>query len=119
MITTRGDSMLKKIAAVTGAVAAGALLFGGVASAQGPGSDWSGQAGLLNLNNTSLLHNVNAVVGLCDNNVNVLGVQVPIHNSLNGLGVPILSPGEHTATGTSPENCAAGGIADGGTSQGN
>jgi hypothetical protein len=118
MITTRGVFMMKKIAAVTGAVAAGALLFGGVASAQGPDSGYNGQAGLLNLNNTSLLHNVNAVVGLCDNDVNVIGVQVPIRHSLNGIGVPILSPGNHEASGDSPENCAAGGIADGGTSQG-
>jgi hypothetical protein len=110
--------MMKKIAAVTGAVAAGVLLFGGVASAQGPDTGNTGQVGLLNLNNTDILHNLNLVLGICDNPINVIGVQVPIHNSLNGLGVPILSPGNNQAIGSTPESCAAGGIADGGTQQG-
>jgi len=116
--------MLKKIGFVTAAMAAGAFLAGGVAAAGTPdGHDHhhgghTGQLGLLNLNNTDVLHNVNAVLGVCDNNVNVLGVQVPVQNSLNGIGVPILSPGEHEASGENPENCASGGIADGGTSQG-
>jgi hypothetical protein len=48
----------------------------------------------------------------------VLGVQVPIHDSLNGIGVPILSPGASEAEGESPYNCASSGLADGGTSQG-
>ena len=64
------------------------------------------------------MHNLNLVGGVCDDEVNVLGVQVPVHDSLNGIGVPVLSPGEHTAEGASPENCAGGGIADGGTTQG-
>ncbi|MBE8516465.1 hypothetical protein ILP97_02870 [Amycolatopsis sp. H6(2020)] len=116
--------MLKKVGFVTAAMAAGAFLAGGVAAAGTPdGHDdyhggHTGQLGLLNLNNTDVLHNVNAVLGVCDNNVNVLGVQVPIQNSLNGIGVPILSPGEHEASGENPENCASGGLADGGTSQG-
>ncbi len=116
--------MLKKIGIVAAAIAAGALLGGGVASADTPGghnsgSDHSGQVGLLNLNNLDLLHNVNATVGLCDNAVNVLGVQVPVHNSLNGIGIPILSPGQHQASGHSPQNCAAGGIVSGGSIQDN
>ncbi|KZB83420.1 hypothetical protein [Amycolatopsis regifaucium] len=118
--------MLKKIGFVTAAMAAGAFMCGGMASAATPGDhydhdgyDVSEQLGLLNLNNIDALHNVNAVVGACDNNVNVLGVQVPIRDSLNGIGVPILSPGSHEASGESPYNCAAGGIADGGTFQGN
>ncbi|MGW3992463.1 hypothetical protein [Amycolatopsis sp. NPDC004772] len=115
--------MLKKVGIVAAAMAAGAFMAGGVAAADTPfdhdhHGGHTGQLGLLNLNNTDVLHNVNAVVGVCDNNVNVLGVQVPIQNSLNGIGVPILSPGEHEASGENPENCASGGIADGGTSQG-
>ncbi|WP_410571278.1 hypothetical protein [Amycolatopsis sp. cmx-4-61] len=116
--------MLKKVGFVTVAMAAGAFLAGGVASAGTPDgydhhhSGHSEQLGLLNLNNTDVLHNVNAVLGVCSNDINVLGVQVPIHDSLNGIGVPILSPGEHEAEGESPYNCASGGLADGGTSQG-
>ncbi|MEV7037868.1 hypothetical protein [Amycolatopsis sp. NPDC051061] len=119
--------MLKKFGFVVAATAAGAFLAGGVAAAgtpsghddHGHGRDVTSQLGLLNLDNTDALHNVNGTVGLCDNDVNVLGVQVPIRHSLNGIGVPILSPGEHEASGESPYNCASGGVADGGTSQGN
>ncbi|MEV4054804.1 hypothetical protein AB0J55_26705 [Amycolatopsis sp. NPDC049688] len=115
--------MLKKVGFVTAAVAAGAFLAGGVAAAGTPdGHDHHGghtsQFGLLNLSNTDLLHNVNATLGLCDNDINVLGVQVPLHDSLNGIGVPILSPGSHEAEGESPYNCASSGLADGGTDQG-
>ncbi|WIX90004.1 hypothetical protein [Amycolatopsis sp. DG1A-15b] len=124
--------MLKKIGFVTAAAAAGAFLAGGIAAADTPGGhhhghhdghhhggyDYTGQVGLVNLNNTDVLHNVNATLGLCGNDVNVLGVQVPIHDSLNGIGVPILSPGSHEASGESPYNCASGGLSDGGTSQG-
>ncbi|WP_410671573.1 hypothetical protein [Amycolatopsis sp. cmx-4-68] len=119
--------MLKKVGFVAAVMAGGALLAGGVASAGVPdghehhhgGYDSSEQLGLLNLNNTDALHNVEATVGICDNDINVLGVQVPIHDTLNGIGVPILSPGEHEADGESPDNCASSGLADGGTTQGN
>ncbi len=122
--------MLKKIGFVTAAVAAGAFLTGGIAAAGTPnghdhhghhhgGYDHLGQVGLVNLNNTDVLHNVNVTPGICGNDVNVLGVQVPIHDSLNGIGVPILSPGVSEASGKSPYNCAAGAVTDGGTSQGN
>jgi hypothetical protein len=112
--------MLKKIGFVTAALAAGAFLSGGIAAADTPDDhDYSGQAGLLNLNNTDLLHNVNVTPGICGNDVNVLGVQVPIHHSLNGIGVPLLSPGENEAIGETPYNCATGVIADGGTDQDN
>ncbi|MEV6640566.1 hypothetical protein [Amycolatopsis sp. NPDC051371] len=116
--------MLKKLGFVVAATAAGAFLAGGVAAAGTPaghddhGYDVTSQLGLLNLGNTDALHNVNGTLGLCDNDVNVLGVQVPIRHSLNGIGVPILSPGESEASGESPYNCAAGGVVDGGTSQG-
>ncbi|WP_410599667.1 hypothetical protein [Amycolatopsis sp. lyj-90] len=117
--------MLKKIGFVAAAMAAGAFVGGGVASADTPddyydyGHDVSEQVGLVNLNNIDALHNVNGTLGVCGNDVNVLGVQVPIRDSLNGIGVPILSPGAHEASGESPYNCAAGGITDGGTFQGN
>ena len=108
--------MLKKIGFVATAMAAGAFLAGGVAAADTPDGyehhhgayDSDGQLGLLNLNNTDALHNVN-----------VLGVQVPVRDVANGIGVPVLSPGEHEASGESPYNCAASAITDGGTSQGN
>ncbi|WP_103351346.1 hypothetical protein [Amycolatopsis sp. CA-128772] len=124
--------MLKKMGFVAVTAAAGAILAGGVASAGTPdghehhhghghhygGYDYTGQVGLVNLNNTDVLHNVNATLGLCGNDINVLGVQVPLHDVANGIGVPILSPGEHSAEGESPYNCASSGLADGGTSQG-
>ncbi|MDT8910150.1 hypothetical protein [Amycolatopsis sp. PS_44_ISF1] len=114
--------MLKKIGFLTTALAAGALLFGGIASAGTPGDyyqggDQHGQVGLANLSNTDVLHNVNAVVGLCGNDVNVLGVQVPVRSSLDGIGVPVLSPGKHTAEGDAPYNCASGSVVDGGSAQ--
>jgi hypothetical protein len=124
-----GEPMLKKIGFVAAAMAAGAFVTGGIASAGTPdeehghhhgnyGYDHTSQVGLVNLDNTDVLHNVEATVGLCGNDINVLGVQVPIHDSLNGIGVPILSPGSHEASGENPYNCASGGLSDGGTSQG-
>ncbi|MGA6167004.1 hypothetical protein [Amycolatopsis magusensis] len=109
--------MLKKIGAMVGATAAGVLMFGGVASADAPEHD--DQAGLANLNNLDVLHNVSAVVGVCDNNINVLGVQVPVRDVANGIGVPILSPGVNEAEGANPYNCAGGGVVDGGSIQDN
>ncbi|MGX7827146.1 hypothetical protein ACTG9Q_18865 [Actinokineospora sp. 24-640] len=76
------------------------------------------QLGLVNLNNTDVLHNVNAVVGVCDNNINVLGVQVPVEDVANGISVPLLSPGEHELDSEVPDLCAAGDLVDGGSSQG-
>jgi hypothetical protein len=119
--------MLKKIGFITAGAAAGMIMMSGFASADTAGSpDWHGhdddghgQIGLVNVNNVDLLHNVNVNPGVCDNNVNVLGVQVPIEDSLNGIGVPILSPGEHDAEGASPYNCSSGSIEDGGTVQDN
>ncbi|WP_410573608.1 hypothetical protein [Amycolatopsis sp. cmx-4-61] len=117
--------MLKKVFAVTAALGAGAFLAGGVASADTPdgyvhhhgGSDSLSQFSLLNLNNTDVLHNVEATVGVCDNEINVLGVQVPLEDVANGVDVPILS-GSSAAEGESPRNCAASGQSDGGTGQG-
>jgi hypothetical protein len=117
--------MIKKIGMISAALAAGAFLTGGIASADTPGDDGHhsggdyGQVGLVNLDNTDVLHNVDVTPGICGNDVNVLGVQVPIRDALNGIGVPVLSPGEHEAAGEAPYNCAAGAITDGGTSQDN
>jgi hypothetical protein len=115
--------LLKSLASVVAGAAIGTVLLGGVASADEgydhDSYDKSGQLGLLNLNNIDLLHNVNGTVGVCGNDVNVLGVQVPIRNALNGIGVPILSPGENEAAGESPYNCASGAVVDGGSIQDN
>ncbi|GAB3008996.1 hypothetical protein LWP59_02285 [Amycolatopsis acidiphila] len=115
--------MLKKMGFVAASAAAGMLLLGGVASASEShhyrGGDDDHQVGLVNVNNLDALHNVNATVGFCHNNVNVLGVQVPVQDSANGIGVPILSPGHNGAAGENPDNCASGGVEDGGTSQDN
>jgi hypothetical protein len=121
--------MLKKIGFVTAGVAAGMVMLGGLASAEGTGveagypgdtaADDYDQVGLLNLNNVDLLHNTNVNVGVCGNNINVLGVQVPIQDALNGIGIPILSPGEHEVEAVSPYNCASASIDDGGSIQDN
>ncbi|HET6708073.1 MAG TPA: hypothetical protein VFH84_24105, partial [Amycolatopsis sp.] len=61
--------MLKKVGFVTAAMAAGAFLAGGVAAAGTPDGHGhhhgghTGQLGLLNLNNTDVLHNVNGTLG--------------------------------------------------------
>jgi hypothetical protein len=125
--------MIKKIGLVAAVAAAGMVLFGGMASAtsypssgHGDGhnrtaidnASLDGQAGLVNLNNLDLLHNVNIPVGVCRNNVNVLGIQATLDHIADGLNVPILSPGQNGATGGS-ESCAAGAINDGGTHQAN
>jgi hypothetical protein len=122
--------MLKKIGLVAAVAAAGMVLFGGMASATeshgsyghdgttAGNSGLANQVGLVNLNNLDVLHNVNAVVGLCKDNINVLGVQVPVQDVADGLNIPILSPGQNEAVGT-PDSCAAGAINDGGTDQSN
>jgi hypothetical protein len=117
--------LIKKLGFVM-AAAGSLMLLGGVASADETAArgdignfDESGQLGLANLNNIDVLHNVNGTLGICDNNVNVLGVQVPVRDALNGIGVPVLSPGESEAEDQDPYNCASGGVLDGGTSQGN
>ncbi|MEV7095104.1 hypothetical protein AB0M80_19920 [Amycolatopsis sp. NPDC051045] len=117
--------MIKQLGFVATALAAGMAVFGGSASATnvsvaGHPVDSTDQFGLVgNVQNLDAVHNLNVVGGVCDNDINVLGVQVPIHDSLNGIGVPVLSPGAHEAEGQNPDNCAAGEIADGGTAQGN
>jgi len=114
--------VLKEILAGAAAVAAGVIPLSGVASADEgyayQGDESISQLGLANVQNIDVLHNVHANVGFCDNNVNVLGVQVPVHESLNGIGIPILSPGSSEATGVAPSNCASSEFETGGTVQG-
>ncbi len=93
--------MLKK-AGVVAAAAAGLIMLGAPAFAstahlqgEGWGGGHGGQVGLVNVSNVDVLHNVNGTLGLCGDNVGVLGA-----------AVPILSP---SVTRT----CAAGGIANG------
>ncbi|MBB4905882.1 hypothetical protein [Actinophytocola algeriensis] len=113
--------MLKQFIVGAAAIAAGVIPFSGVASADSGlpfASDSDGaETGLVNVGNVDLLHNVDGTVGLCDNNVNVLGVQVPVEDVANGVGVPVASPGASDAEGAVPENCASSTTSDGGTVQ--
>lgn len=116
--------MIKQLGFVATALATGMAVLGGSASATGitvagQPVDHTDQIGLGNVQNFDLVHNLNAVGGVCDNDVNVLGVQVPVRDVAEGVDVPVLSPGEHDADGQTPDNCAAGEIEDGGTVQGN
>ncbi len=122
--SNEGILMLKKAAFVTAGVAAGMMMLSGFAAAEGAhhpgwghGDEDGDQIGLVNVNNVDVLHNVNANAGVCDNNVNVLGVQVPVEDVANGVGVPILSPGEHDAEAAAPYNCASASLDDGGSVQ--
>jgi hypothetical protein len=119
---------MKKIGFVTAGVFAGMAMLSGFASADDVhvGSQWPGEegegnssetVGLINVENVDALHNVNLNVGICENNINILGVQVPIQDTLNGIGIPILSPGQNEAEGATPENCALASSEDGGTVQ--
>lgn len=114
--------MLKKMGFVAVSAAAGMMVLGGVASASESHhyrGDDDHQVGLVNVNNLDALHNVNVTPGICNDNVNVLGVQVPVQHVANGLNVPLLSPGQNSGAGENPYNCAASGVSDGGTSQDN
>ena len=113
--------MLKQFIVGAAAIAAGVIPFSGVAAADDGytyAGEGDGEIGLVNVNNVDALHNVNANVGVCDNNINVLGVQVPVEDVANGVGVPVLSPGASDAEGATPENCASSDTSDGGTVQG-
>jgi hypothetical protein len=93
--------MLKK-AGFVAVAAAGLMMLGAPAFAgegghrHGGNNARNGQVGIINLNGIDILKdiNINGVVGVCGNNVGVLG-----------LALPILSP---QVTGS----CAAGGIID-------
>ncbi|OXM56111.1 hypothetical protein CFP71_14880 [Amycolatopsis thailandensis] len=116
--------MIKQLGFVATALAAGMAIVGGSASAQGitvagHEVDHNDQTGLANVQNLDAVHNLNLVGGVCDNNVNVLGVQVPVRDVAEGIAVPVLSPGQTEAEGATPDNCASGIIGDGGTVQEN
>lgn len=116
--------MLNQLVAGAATIVTGMVSFAGVASAEG-GSvarDYDAgneQVGLVNVNDLEVLHDANLSAGLCDNNVSVFVVQVPIEEVANGIGVPVGSPGDSEAIGLTPENCAAGSLLNGGTVQGN
>jgi hypothetical protein len=116
--------VLKQLIAGSAAVVAGMVPLSGVASAESgpPVRHYDGgneQVGLVNIADLEILHNVNLTAGLCDNNIGVFIVQAPIQGVLNGIGVPVGSPGSSSGIGFAPENCAMGGLLDGGTVQGN
>jgi len=118
--------MMKKIGFATAGVFAGMAMLTGFASAEDVhvgqlpgGEENSNEFGLVNVNNVDVLHNANANVGVCDNNINVLGVQVPVQDVANGIDLPLLSSGAHEAEGATPENCALASAEDGGTVQDN
>jgi hypothetical protein len=115
--------VLKQIVVGAAAIAASIVPFSGVASADSDHPftghrDGEDEIGLVNATNVDVLHNVNVNGGVCDNNINVLGVQVPIEDVANGIGVPIASPGSSDAVGATPDNCASSSTSDGGTVQG-
>jgi hypothetical protein len=133
-LLSKGLSVFKKLGAIVAATAAGTVMLGGMASADEGCHDVcdadhhvgsqdtvdnsdTAQVGLVNLNNTDVLHNVNAVIGVCDNNINVLGVQVPVEDVANGIDLPVLSPGENEAEGDVEDLCATGGVLDSGSGQ--
>ncbi|WP_167481490.1 MULTISPECIES: hypothetical protein [Amycolatopsis] len=98
--------MLKK-SAIVAAAAAGFMMIGSPAFAtQGGGWDDGGDTGQLGLVNVDDVLNDNNI-GVCDNNVNVLAVQV--EDTLNGFGVsvPILSGATHTEGGDTSDVCIA------------
>jgi hypothetical protein len=115
--------VIKQLGFVATALAAGMAIVGGSASATevsvaGHPIDQSDQLGLGNLSSLDAVHNVNVVGGVCEDDINVLLVQVPLHDVVEGVGVPVLSPGWHEAVGETPSSCTGGGIANGGTAQG-
>jgi hypothetical protein len=115
--------VLKELIVGAAAIAAGLVPLSGVASADADqyagGRDGGDEIGLLNLANVDALHNVNVTGGVCDNNINVLGVQVVLEDVANGLALPVFSPDNNVEDDTAdPENCASSDAQDGGTVQG-
>ncbi|MBK1783901.1 hypothetical protein [Prauserella cavernicola] len=96
--------MIKK-AAFVAATAAGLMMLGGTAfasQATAGDEDVTSQIGLVNTGD------VLDTVGVCDNNVNVLGVQVTDILNGSGLAAPLVSPAGVATNGTaSPEICAS------------
>ena len=108
--------MLKKVGFAAAAIAAGVTVLGGAATASATElghRHYDGdtdQSALANLNNLDLAHNVNVAAGVCKDNINVLGVQVPVQDVAKGISVPILSEGESDAAGEDPENCSSSNV---------
>ncbi|WP_370876705.1 hypothetical protein [Amycolatopsis thermophila] len=99
--------MLKK-SAIVAAAAAGFMMIGSPAFATQGGGHWddggdTGQLGLVNVDDVLNDNNV----GVCDNQVNVLGVQVA--DALNGAGltVPVLTGASESDSGHAPDTCVA------------
>ncbi|MBK1783903.1 hypothetical protein [Prauserella cavernicola] len=96
--------MIKK-AAFVAATAAGLMMLGGTAFASQATTgddDVTSQIGLVNTGD------ILDTVGVCGNDVNVLGVQVTDILNGSGLSLPILSPAGGAATEVvSPEVCAS------------
>lgn len=93
--------------------AAGIMLAGAPAfaaePAYGAADNSDSQNGLINVDKVDIAHNVNVPVGLCDDAVNVLGVQVPVKLGGVANGIPILSPGSPSeGNGKAPYTCAKG-----------
>ncbi|WNV83944.1 hypothetical protein [Umezawaea sp. Da 62-37] len=128
--------MLKKLGTVVVATAAGMVALGGMASAStddcaiacgldGISRDGSvdqgrhPQVGLVNLNGTRVAQNVDVAGAVCDNDISVLGVQVPVEDVADGVDLPVASPGQHEVISASPDFCAMSGVLDEGIVQGN
>ncbi|NIH80319.1 hypothetical protein [Amycolatopsis viridis] len=101
--------MLKK-SVIVAAAAAGFMMIGSPAFAT-QGGGWghhhgggdTGQIGLINVDDVLNDNNV----GVCHNNVNVLGIQVA--DALNGVGlnIPILTGAAQQEAGSASEVCVA------------
>ncbi|GAB3572507.1 hypothetical protein GCM10027445_30110 [Amycolatopsis endophytica] len=101
-----GNEKVLKKSAIVAAAAAGFMMIGSPAFAAQGSWDEGGDTGQLGLVNVDDVLNDNNV-GVCDNNVNVLGVQVA--DALNGVGltVPILTGASEADSGSAPDTCIA------------
>ena len=70
------------------------------------------QIGLVNMNGTNTLRNADTVGALCDNDIDVLGVQVPVEDVANGVQVPLAAAGSDASVDASPDFCSMSGVVD-------
>jgi hypothetical protein len=103
--------VLKKIGFVAAFAAGSLAVLGGTASADPsgdrgdrPGHDSTEQVGLLNLQNTQVLQDVEVPIGICNNSINILAISVQAHEVLEDIAVPILNPGGGDVDSVSPEH---------------
>lgn len=111
--------MLKRFGLAAGAAVG--MVLGGASGSQAlaeGGTEETGQVGLANLNNVDVLHQFDFLFGFCDQNINVLIVQVPVQDSLNGVASGLGTPGGIEATGDVQDSCVTEGITNQGSSQG-